>query len=158
MGPPVYVPVDFIILTEVAHLLSFLVPSPLTATLSFTPSCYPTCPLISSLFASREHLRHHAIMKISQKIQQSTKEGKVWWSFEYFPPRTAQVCFPFIRSKCQVGFLTSFSRDFKTFSTVSSACGLLDQSSSISPGVYRHLRHLLGKADTAVKECWGTDV
>ncbi|KAI0306060.1 methylenetetrahydrofolate reduct [Multifurca ochricompacta] len=29
-------------------------------------------------------------MKISQKIQQSTKEGKVWWSFEYFPPRTAQ--------------------------------------------------------------------
>lgn len=30
-------------------------------------------------------------MKISQKIQQSTKEGKVWWSFEYFPPRTAQV-------------------------------------------------------------------
>ena len=30
-------------------------------------------------------------MKISQKIQQSAKEGKVWWSFEYFPPRTAQV-------------------------------------------------------------------
>ncbi|KAF8461472.1 methylenetetrahydrofolate reductase-domain-containing protein [Russula ochroleuca] len=29
-------------------------------------------------------------MKISQKIQQSTKEGKVWWSFEYFPPRTDQ--------------------------------------------------------------------
>ncbi|KAI9510496.1 methylenetetrahydrofolate reductase-domain-containing protein [Russula earlei] len=29
-------------------------------------------------------------MKISQKIQQSTKDGKVWWSFEYFPPRTAQ--------------------------------------------------------------------
>jgi len=29
-------------------------------------------------------------MRISQKIQQSTKEGKVWWSFEYFPPRTAQ--------------------------------------------------------------------
>ena len=30
-------------------------------------------------------------MKISQKIQQSAKEDKVWWSFEYFPPRTAQV-------------------------------------------------------------------
>lgn len=29
-------------------------------------------------------------MKISQKIQQSAKEDKVWWSFEYFPPRTAQ--------------------------------------------------------------------
>ncbi|KAL0953843.1 hypothetical protein HGRIS_005020 [Hohenbuehelia grisea] len=29
-------------------------------------------------------------MKISQKIQQSHKENKVWWSFEYFPPRTAQ--------------------------------------------------------------------
>ncbi|KAL1733970.1 methylenetetrahydrofolate reductase-domain-containing protein [Schizophyllum commune] len=29
-------------------------------------------------------------MKISQKIQQSAKDDKVWWSFEYFPPRTAQ--------------------------------------------------------------------
>lgn len=30
-------------------------------------------------------------MKISQKIEQAAKEDKVWWSFEYFPPRTAQV-------------------------------------------------------------------
>jgi methylenetetrahydrofolate reductase (NADPH) len=30
-------------------------------------------------------------MKISQKIQQQSKENKLWWSFEYFPPRTAQV-------------------------------------------------------------------
>ncbi|KAF8892152.1 methylenetetrahydrofolate reductase-domain-containing protein [Infundibulicybe gibba] len=29
-------------------------------------------------------------MKISQKIQQSVQDDKVWWSFEYFPPRTAQ--------------------------------------------------------------------
>ncbi|KAI0091645.1 methylenetetrahydrofolate reduct [Irpex rosettiformis] len=29
-------------------------------------------------------------MKISQKIQQAEKENRVWWSFEYFPPRTAQ--------------------------------------------------------------------
>ncbi|KAF8493187.1 methylenetetrahydrofolate reductase-domain-containing protein [Russula emetica] len=29
-------------------------------------------------------------MKISQKIQQSKKESKIWWSFEYFPPRTDQ--------------------------------------------------------------------
>ncbi|KAN0088446.1 Methylenetetrahydrofolate reductase domain containing protein [Tylopilus felleus] len=29
-------------------------------------------------------------MKISKRIEQSTKEGKIWWSFEYFPPRTAQ--------------------------------------------------------------------
>ncbi|KAH7913830.1 methylenetetrahydrofolate reductase-domain-containing protein [Hygrophoropsis aurantiaca] len=29
-------------------------------------------------------------MRISKKIEQSSKEGKVWWSFEYFPPRTAQ--------------------------------------------------------------------
>jgi len=29
-------------------------------------------------------------MRISQKIQQSANEDKVWWSFEYFPPRTAQ--------------------------------------------------------------------
>ena len=32
-------------------------------------------------------------MKISQKIQQAEKEGRIWWSFEYFPPRTAQVLF-----------------------------------------------------------------
>lgn len=29
-------------------------------------------------------------MKISQKIAQAEKEDRVWWSFEYFPPRTAQ--------------------------------------------------------------------
>lgn len=29
-------------------------------------------------------------MKVSKKIEQSQKEGKIWWSFEYFPPRTAQ--------------------------------------------------------------------
>ncbi|RDB23864.1 Methylenetetrahydrofolate reductase 1 [Hypsizygus marmoreus] len=29
-------------------------------------------------------------MKISHKIEQSAKEEKIWWSFEYFPPRTAQ--------------------------------------------------------------------
>lgn len=31
------------------------------------------------------------IMKISKKIQQAEKENRIWWSFEYFPPRTAQV-------------------------------------------------------------------
>lgn len=30
-------------------------------------------------------------MKISQKFQQSARDDKIWWSFEYFPPRTAQV-------------------------------------------------------------------
>lgn len=30
-------------------------------------------------------------MKISKKVEKATKEDKVWWSFEYFPPRTAQV-------------------------------------------------------------------
>ncbi|EPQ56800.1 hypothetical protein GLOTRDRAFT_105411 [Gloeophyllum trabeum ATCC 11539] len=29
-------------------------------------------------------------MKISKKIEQAQKENKIWWSFEYFPPRTAQ--------------------------------------------------------------------
>ncbi|KJA27961.1 hypothetical protein HYPSUDRAFT_1091323 [Hypholoma sublateritium FD-334 SS-4] len=29
-------------------------------------------------------------MKITQKIEKSSKEDKIWWSFEYFPPRTAQ--------------------------------------------------------------------
>lgn len=30
-------------------------------------------------------------MKITKKIEAAAKEDKVWWSFEYFPPRTAQV-------------------------------------------------------------------
>ena len=34
---------------------------------------------------------YYTLMKISQKIQQSAKDDKIWWSFEYFPPRTAQV-------------------------------------------------------------------
>ncbi|KAF9269165.1 methylenetetrahydrofolate reduct [Marasmius fiardii PR-910] len=29
-------------------------------------------------------------MKITKKIEQCDKANKVWWSFEYFPPRTAQ--------------------------------------------------------------------
>ncbi|KAI0794186.1 methylenetetrahydrofolate reduct [Fomes fomentarius] len=29
-------------------------------------------------------------MKISHKIEQAAQEDRVWWSFEYFPPRTAQ--------------------------------------------------------------------
>ncbi|KAK7056405.1 methylenetetrahydrofolate reductase (NAD(P)H) met13 [Paramarasmius palmivorus] len=29
-------------------------------------------------------------MKITKKIEQCEKANKVWWSFEYFPPRTAQ--------------------------------------------------------------------
>ncbi|EPT01133.1 hypothetical protein FOMPIDRAFT_1023440 [Fomitopsis schrenkii] len=29
-------------------------------------------------------------MKISQKIALAEKEDRIWWSFEYFPPRTAQ--------------------------------------------------------------------
>lgn len=30
-------------------------------------------------------------MKITQKLEQAKKEKRTWWSFEYFPPRTAQV-------------------------------------------------------------------
>ncbi|KAI5123516.1 hypothetical protein M0805_006676 [Coniferiporia weirii] len=29
-------------------------------------------------------------MRITQKIELATKEDRIWWSFEYFPPRTAQ--------------------------------------------------------------------
>jgi methylenetetrahydrofolate reductase (NADPH) len=29
-------------------------------------------------------------MKISQKFELAAKEDRVLWSFEYFPPRTAQ--------------------------------------------------------------------
>lgn len=38
-------------------------------------------------------------MKISHKIDQAAKEDRIWWSFEYFPPRTAQVSFPLERGR-----------------------------------------------------------
>ena len=31
-------------------------------------------------------------MHISQKLAQARAEGKTTFSFEYFPPKTAQVC------------------------------------------------------------------
>jgi len=34
-------------------------------------------------------------MKITEKIKQCEQKDRVWWSFEYFPPRTAQVCLSF---------------------------------------------------------------
>jgi methylenetetrahydrofolate reductase (NADPH) len=30
-------------------------------------------------------------MRISEKLNQKIKENKAYWSFEYFPPKTAQV-------------------------------------------------------------------
>lgn len=30
-------------------------------------------------------------MKVIDKIHKAEQEGRVYWSFEYFPPKTAQV-------------------------------------------------------------------
>lgn len=30
-------------------------------------------------------------MKITDKLAKAEREGRPFWSFEYFPPRTAQV-------------------------------------------------------------------
>lgn len=30
-------------------------------------------------------------MKITEKLQKAEREGRTYWSFEFFPPRTAQV-------------------------------------------------------------------
>jgi 5,10-methylenetetrahydrofolate reductase len=30
-------------------------------------------------------------MKITEKLAKAEREGRTFWSFEYFPPRTAQV-------------------------------------------------------------------
>lgn len=32
-------------------------------------------------------------MKITEKLQKAEKEGRPFWSFEFFPPRTAQVSY-----------------------------------------------------------------
>ena len=66
-------------------------------------------------------------MKITQKIEKSSKEDKIWWSFEYFPPRTAQVCtfhltFSYYDSQAT-------SRACKICSIALSACALWGPSS-----------------------------
>lgn len=33
-------------------------------------------------------------MKLTEKLELAEKEDRVWWSFEYFPPRTAQASTP----------------------------------------------------------------
>jgi methylenetetrahydrofolate reductase (NADPH) len=30
-------------------------------------------------------------MKVTEKLAQAEREGRTYWSFEFFPPRTAQV-------------------------------------------------------------------
>lgn len=30
-------------------------------------------------------------MKVTEKLAKAEKEGRTYWSFEFFPPRTAQV-------------------------------------------------------------------
>lgn len=31
-------------------------------------------------------------MKVTDKIQRAEEEGRPFWSFEYFPPKTEMVC------------------------------------------------------------------
>lgn len=33
-------------------------------------------------------------MKITEKLAKAEREGRTFWSFEFFPPRTAQVSLP----------------------------------------------------------------
>lgn len=50
-------------------------------------------------------------MKITQKIQLSENEDRIWWSFEYFPPRTAQVLI-IIESDIVTSFSISLTSGF----------------------------------------------
>ncbi len=60
-------------------------------------------------------------MKISNKIQHATKEDRVWWSFEYFPPRTAQVSQVALRkplfTHCRLGSATP-PRSYRAYAFV----------------------------------------
>jgi len=72
-------------------------------------------------------------MKISQKLEQAKKERRTWWSFEYFPPRTAQVrqfghSIPLLLS-------TVPNRVYKTSLIVSNACDSSARSSLTLHGV-----------------------
>ena len=74
-------------------------------------------------------------MKISQKIEQAAKEDRGWWSFEYFPPRTAQVL---LNSSLFVYVHPSFhsyDRVSKTSWTALSVCEDWVRNSSTSLGM-----------------------
>jgi hypothetical protein len=50
------------------------------------------------VFSSHTTTGHHQTtneesvkMKVTEKLAQAEREGKTYWSFEFFPPRTAQV-------------------------------------------------------------------
>ena len=73
-------------------------------------------------------------MKITQKIEQAKKEKRTWWSFEYFPPRTAQVR-RFIIHIPHLP-LTAVDRVYKTSLIVSNVCDFSAQSSLTLHGVY----------------------
>ena len=69
--------------SQVHHCESLLInffPHHLIDIIALIALNFPSCRLTQS-FA----------MRISEKIETATKTDKVWWSFEYFPPRTAQV-------------------------------------------------------------------
>ena len=66
-------------------------------------------------------------MKITQKIEQAKKEKRTWWSFEYFPPRTAQVR-RFITYIPHLLPTAAANRVYKTLSIVSNVCDSLARS------------------------------
>lgn len=71
-------------------------------------------------------------MKITQKLEQAKKEKRTWWSFEYFPPRTAQV--RRLRDPISHFLPTAPNRVCKTLSIVSNACDSSARSSLTSHG------------------------
>ena len=96
-------------------------------------------------------------MKISQKLEQAKKERRTWWSFEYFPPRTAQVC----RFRHSIPHLlpTVPNRAYKTLSIVSNACDSSAPSSLTLHGVLSRVMLYLPKDRilTCSQAFWWTD-
>jgi 5,10-methylenetetrahydrofolate reductase len=70
-------------------------------------------------------------MHISQMLEQSRRKNKATFSFEFFPPKTAQVSAVFLHASEQA---LTVDRVCKTFTTAWIACIASGQHSSISPG------------------------
>ena len=108
-------------------------------------------------------------MKITQKIEQAKREKRTWWSFEYFPPRTAQVRW-FVTHILHL-LPTAANRVYKTSLIVSNVCDSSARSSLTLHGalstiwlvyvqIHTFLRHSGGRTSELttemIKFCQGT--
>lgn len=67
-------------------------------------------------------------MKVVDKINKAENEGRTYWSFEYFPPKTDMVSHTSTLCKSCIKFINTLVRVFKTCMIVWRECSAMAQS------------------------------